>query len=767
MRTWPLLLSTLAFCTTVFAETPKPTAEQIDFFEKKIRPIFSAHCTKCHGEKKAQAGLRLDTAAGLKKGTDEGPVVKPGDPAKSTLIQAVQRSGDYPMPPDGALSESQVLDLEAWVKAGAAYPEATAASTPTNPKTHWAFQPMREPAVPKTGRANPIDAFIEAKLRERGWAMAPTTDKRTLARRITFDLIGLPPSAEELDAFEKNASPNAIAELVDRLLASPQYGERWGRYWLDVARYADTKGYVFTEDINYPFAYTYRDYVIRSLNEDKPIDRFITEQIAADRLQDADNRNLAALGFLTVGRRFSNNIHDITDDRIDVVSRGLMGLSVACARCHDHKFDPIPTADYYGLYGIFASSHEPKELPVIGNAPVSEKFTAELAKLETACTAEIERIRMDKRRAVTLALGGLGFNADVAKLPYNQGDNESLQRKRNEVQRFKAKSPDSPPQAMLMNDKADAKNHPIFVRGNSGNPGPVVPRKLPDVVAAANAAAFTDGSGRLELARGIANKANPLTARVFVNRVWLWHFGEGLVRTPSDFGVRSEAPTHPELLDWLALRFIDDGWSLKALHRRILLSSAYQQSSAVSAAVKTADPENRTLGRFARKRHDFEALRDSVLNASGQLDRTQFGRSVDLFKTPTSTRRSIYGSIDRQNLPGTFRAFDLASPEQHSPQRFQTTVPQQALFLMNSPFVAQASRTVLQRGEFKSAKTDQERAVQLYRMILSRRPTASETELAIQFREVAAKQTSAPGQLAAWEQLAQVLLLSNEFSFVD
>jgi hypothetical protein len=747
----------------------KPTAEQVEFFEKSVRPLLVDQCVGCHGPKKQRAGLRLDTADGLKKGADDGPVVVPGDADKSKLIQSVRRKGDYAMPPDKPMSAEQVAVLEAWVKGGAVFPAAaTSTAAAADWKTHWAFQPPKEPKVP--GGGHPIDAFVNAKLAEQKLTPAPKADKRTLARRAYFDLTGLPPTADELDRFEQDTSPNAYETLIDKLLASPHYGERWGRHWLDVARYADSKGYVFTEDRTYPYAYTYRDYVIRSFNDDKPFNRFVAEQLAADKLDlGGDKKPLAAMGFLTVGRRFSNNIHDITDDRIDVVTRGLMGLTVTCARCHDHKFDPIPAADYYSLYGVFASSGEPKDLPQIGdpeNGKEYEKFVAEHGKLEKAVADERARRMAIKRAGVFGLVGGMGFQPPENRL-FNRADRDAVNNLQKKADEYRAKSPAAPPRAMVMTDNPKPSEPVVFLRGNPGNRGPQVPRRMPIAVAGDKREAFKDGSGRLEMARAIASKDNPLTARVFVNRVWGWHFGAGLVRTPSDFGVRTERPSHPELLDWLTLRFIEDGWSVKKLHKRIMLSDTYTRGSITSPEAAKADPENKWLSHFTRTRHGFEAMRDSVLSAAGTLDATVYGRSVDLFKLPVSRRRAVYGFIDRQNLPGTLQAFDFASPEQHTPQRFQTTVPQQSLFLLNSPFVADAARAVAARGEVAKATDPAERAKQIYRAVLSRSPTKGESALAVEFVTVAEKEKVGPGKLTAWEQLAQVLLMSNEFAFVD
>jgi cytochrome c553 len=845
MRWLPALCVALLPTAAPAADPPKPTAAEVEFFEKKVRPVLADHCHSCHGPKKQSAGLRLDTAAGLRAGADNGPVVVPGDPAKSRLIASVKREGEYAMPPKAALPAEAVAVLVEWVKGGAAFPEAAAVTPAADPRKHWAFQPVKEPRVPTTG--HPIDALVKAKLDAAGLKPAPPADKRTLIRRAYYDLTGLPPTAAEVQAFEADADPAAWEKLIDRLLASPHYGERWGRYWLDLARYADTKGYILTEDRNFPFAYTYRDYVVRSLNEDKPYDRFVTEQLAADRLPLGDDkRPLAALGFLTLGRRFLNNTHDIIDDRIDVVTRGLMGLTVTCARCHDHKYDPVPAADYYSLYGVFASSQEPKELPLIGTVartPEVEAFEAEVAKRDAQYAAEREkrhaatlkklrepaavaayaRAVLDARGKPNEALQALlrerdlnrfvfdrwrTFLADakpaavtaaaeavakVAAAPenptpaeaeaarwlaaggptdvplsdfdkvQNRADRDALAAIKRKTDAFKASSPHAPPRAHVLNDSPAPTQPVVFLRGNPNNRGPQVPRQAPAVVAGAARKPFTDGSGRLELAKAIASPDNPLTARVLVNRVWAGHFGHGLVRTPSDFGVRSDPPSHPELLDWLAARFVADGWSLKKLHKTVMLSATYRRSSAVTAEAFRVDPENKLLSHQSRRRLDFEALRDSVLSAAGTLDLTLGGKAVDLFKAPFSTRRTVYGVVDRTSFPGTMRAFDVASPDQHSPQRFQTTAPQQALFLMNSPFATTQAKALASRPEVASAKSPAEKATALYRLALGRAPTKDELALAVEF----AAGDDPAAAFGAWPQLAQVLLLSNEFAFAD
>ena len=882
---------------------PAPISPQhIEFFEAKVRPLLIQHCIQCHGEKVQKGGLRLDTAAGVRHGIDSTPIVLPGNSNKSLMLAAVNRTGEYPMPPKTALSEDSIAVLTEWVKIGAPFPETNDRIVKgSDPRKHWAFQPVKPPLIPKSSAASDIDRLIRTRLTEKGLIPADPADRATLIRRAYFDLIGLPPTAEESEAFVKDPSPDAFAAIIDRLLASPHYGERWGRYWLDVARYADTKGYVFQEERNFPYSYVYRDYVIQSFNDDKPYDRFLIEQIAADKLPPSpDNRALAGMGFLTVGRRFMNNTHDLIDDRIDVITRGTMGLTVTCARCHDHKYDPIPTRDYYSLYGVLLASEEPQELPLLTGfkrTPEVEAYEKELhqktvnvqavvvslhaqevAKLRTAESVSAYLLAYTKTRGISqeqvrayvkdhdlnryafdrwqaaldaelkdhssvfsplIALSltsdanyparlaelladvkkpinplvrksltdpkvknftsaiqvlaqvmtqpvpkepsrdyaelskllGLGGPTDIpvsaAINLQNRADQDQLAKLRRNVEAFKVNSPHAPPRAMVMNDRKTPFEPYVFVRGNPSNHGPIVPRQAPEIVSGANRKPFADGSGRLEFARAIASRDNPLTARVMVNRVWLGHFGQGLVRTPSDFGLRSDPPALPELLDYLAFRFAEDGWSIKKLHRLIMLSEAYRQASTPTPAQYAADPENRYLSYQNRRRLDFEALRDSTLAVAGKLDRKVGGKPVDLFKAPFSARRTVYGYIDRQNLPGTLRIFDFASPDQHSPQRFQTTVPQQALFLMNSPFIAEESRGLTSIDAIKNARTTAERIANLYRAVYSRNPTSEEQIAGRDFLNGVDYKADSSQSYGKWSQYAQVLLLANEFAFVD
>ncbi|MFO0808439.1 MAG: PSD1 and planctomycete cytochrome C domain-containing protein [Gemmataceae bacterium] len=787
-RTAKLALCALLATTAVRAETPD--APGIEFFETRVRPVLADKCYSCHADKKQMAGLRLDSREAVLAGGESGPAIVPGNPSKSRLIDAIQQSGDLKMPPKGKLTDAQIADLTTWVKANAPWPKPAATKGSMSPsETHWAFKRVVPPTLPTVrdpGQvATPVDTFWLARLDAVGLAPSAPAAKATLLRRVTFDLTGLPPTPDEVTAFLCDESPEAYRRVVDRLLASQHYGERWGRYWLDVSRYADSKGYVFQEERRYPFAYTYRDYVVDAFNRDKPYDRFVIEQLAADQLPLGDDKKpLAAMGFLTLGRRFLNNVHDIADDRIDVVSRGLLGLTVTCARCHDHKFDPIPIKDYYSLHGVFVSSIEPKELPLIAEpkqTAESTKYEAELAKLEAPVAAfrQTKRDQLAAAQRLAILLGATDATAvAVAVGPQparlvaddkfvrllDRQQRNTLQALVKKVDAHKANSPAAPPRAMVLTDAAQPTNPHVFLRGNPSNRGPNVPRQFLAVLSGAKRQPFQHGSGRLELAKAIVDPANPLTARVFVNRVWMHHFGKGLVDSPSDFGVRTGPPTHPELLDWLAAEFVARGWSVKELQRLIVLSNAYRQRSDDRPDALAKDPENRLVWKFPRQRLDLEALRDGLLAASGRLDPMVGGPAVDIATGVGVPRRTIYGFIDRQNLPGLFQTFDFASPDTHAPLRYSTTVPQQALFLLNSPFAVEQAKALVARSEVAALSQPELRIDALHRLLYARPATGEEIDLGLRFLDAAPTEGT---KLTPWEQYAQVLLLANEFAFVD
>jgi mono/diheme cytochrome c family protein len=766
-RTGPKRLSLVLFALSLgwlalagsFQQAAKlvtPTPAEATFFENKIRPVLAANCLGCHSGPKAQAGLNLETAAGLRKGGDSGAAFVAGDPEKSEIIKAIRQSGDLKMPPGGKkLAPAEVADFEAWVKMGAPWPEMAVAKVE---EKLWSLRPVIKPSAPKVKLKrwvrNPIDAFVLAGLEAKKFKPAAPADRRTLLRRVTYDLTGLPPTAAEMDAFLADKSPFAYDKVVDRLLASKHYGERWARHWLDVARYADTKGYSFAEDRNYPNAYTYRDWVIDAFNKDLPYDQFIVQQLAADRLPEVQNgedkKPLAALGFLTVGRRFLNDQPSIIDDRIDVTMRGFEGLTVACARCHDHKFDPIPTQDYYSLYAVFASSNE-VQAPISERAKRDpwERYNQEHAalskKIDDLILAQVEQLRKAvadagkasklsatvKRTLQALIPGNVPEPANLAKLKpaFEPRAQEEIDREQRALSELEKAAPPAPEMAMAMVDSTDPHDGYVFKRGKPENAGPAAPRRflLALTRPGVEREHWTKGSGRLELAQAIASRTNPLTARVFVNRVWQDHFGAGLVRTPSDFGHQGDRPTDPKLLDFLASSFMDNGWSVKKLQRLIVTSATYRQGSDPSPALADADPDNRLWGRMNRRRLDLEEMRDSAMAAAGALDLKDVGgKSVDLWAEPFTPRRALYGFIERQNLPGIFRTFDLASPDSTSARRFQTTVPQQALFFMNSPFLIDQTRGLVSRPEIMTSRDNKQRIRRLYRVLFQRLPDADE-----------------------------------------
>jgi hypothetical protein len=697
----------------------EPTPAQIEFFEKKIRPVLVERCYKCHSTsaKKVRGGLLLDSRDAVQKGGDGGPVVVPGNPAESRLLKAL-RYDELKMPPDGKLSDRIIGDFESWIKEGAVDPRSTNSSTagasvPTPridfeaAKQFWAFQkPKQHNAAAVRNEKWPnrsIDRFILARLESSGRQPNPPADRRTWIRRVSFDLIGLPPIWEETEAFVHDAAPDAKEKVVQHLLASPHYGERWARVWLDVARYAEDQAHIVGNDqsLTYPNAYLYRDWVIRSLNADLPYDRFIALQLAADLIEPTDPANDPALGFLGLGPKYYDRkrlevMAEEWEDRVDVVGRGLLGLTVACARCHDHKYDPIPTEDYYGLAGVFAST------------------------------------RMYNRP----------FDAKREKKP----DGEAKQ----------------PKDALHIVCEGKPADMNVFVRGDVNSKGPVVPRHFLRVLCAGEPATYTQGSGRLGLAQSIASRDNPLTARVIVNRVWGQFFGRPLVGTPSNFGALGERPTHPELLDDLAVRFMDAGWSLKWLQREIVLSAAYGQSSLADDRQTIVDPENRLIGRMNRRRLSVEAWRDAVLAATGRLDAAVGGPSVD----PTDAlqhRRTVYSRISRLSLNPLLALFDFPDPNIHADRRVETTTPLQKLFVMNNPFMVRHAKALAERltaASGNSHMADEQFIQSAYQILYGRPAEAAEIRLGLEFLQ-------AGDPNARRKQYAQVLLAANEMLYLD
>ncbi len=970
------LLIGLLMAAAFYPLAASPSGD-VEFFEKKIRPVLVERCYKCHSARseKVKGDLRLDSREGMLKGGESGkPGVVPGDENKSLLIESIRyKNEDLQMPPpkEGRLSDEQIADFVSWVRMGAPYP-GTEKSEIRNPKSEievwWSFQSIKNPTVPSVkNRAwvrSPVDNFILAILEGNGLTPAPPADKRTLIRRATFDLIGLPPTPREVEAFLSDNSPDAFAKVVDRLLASPHYGERWGRHWLDVVRYTDSfdaRGIGGEADV--PEAYRYRDWVVNAFNRDLPYDEFVAEQIAGDILATNepapfDPGKVIATGVMAIGEWGTGDadkekmLTDIVDDQIDVTGRAFLGLTLACARCHDHKFDPISTEDYYSLAGIYFSSHIlPRpgaktagsavlRIPLASTAELAARKEKEIraaalereinaatgaalmnkptrgAQNKPALTAlnlsdgidlpsavansgdtplEFITIRLparsvavhpspDRAAAVawqspvngavevsgrvadaddkcgngiewvlyhgqkTLASGKIdnggqqdipraeaeiqvgdliqvailprgkdhGCDTTVVELGIRERDGErrtwrvpddvvgdfagrantgawyflafqgeppvtltpkelsaeekaSLVRWKKELAALRAELSRLVPVAHGLQEggvpeSAHAGIHDVqvHIRGRYDRLGRLVPRRFPRALAGENQQPITDGSGRLELAKWIASPANPLTARVMVNRLWQHHFGEGLVRTPNNFGKLGERPTHPELLDYLADRFIRAGWSIKSMQRAMLLSAVYQQSSVPTPQTLRADPENRLLGRMNRHRLEAEPLRDSLLAVAGELDGTLGGAAI---RELDNRRRTLYLMTIRSDRSNYRMLFDAADPVSIVEKRIDSTVAPQALFLLNHPFVQAQVKVLAQRLTKESPTDDRGKIEWLYQLLYGRPPTAREMEVGL--AAVASTSSDASAIIDAWDQYCQVLLCANEFIYVD
>ncbi|QEH35519.1 Planctomycete cytochrome C [Aquisphaera giovannonii] len=975
-------------------------------FERSVRPLLVERCQKCHGAGKSSGGLRLDSREAILKGGDTGPAAVEGKPDESLIVQAIEQRDELRMPPKGKLEAREIAVLRRWIEKGAAWPSPGGATEHTKAKETvaatagrdwWSFQPLRDATPPavkdEAWPRDEIDRFLLAKLESRGLKPAPEADRRTWIRRATYDLTGLPPSAEEVDAFARDDAPDAFARLVDRLLASPAYGERWGRHWLDLVRYADTAGE--NSDHPTPHSWRYRNWVIDAFNRDVPYDEFVRLQVAGDLVAaggppEKHAEGIVATGFLAIARRFGHDIdkdvHLTHEDVIDTMGRTFLGLSIACARCHDHKYDPISARDYYALSGILQSTRfsfpgcEPKPLPrdLVPMMPAEawartirphrealEAIDAELKRIADQVAAEsrrlfaggvseadvaargsipdggsrafgdapgakIEAVEVEPGTMLRLSVAPLGNHgadstrveleiaeangpgrwdlvADVlddllagnphadrlghqavwwfldgrpgrGPLPepvrelggnkglhvWRDGDTPSVFANARPTELpvwtklpprsvFVHPAPDGPvavgwvspirgrvtikgrivdahpggPDGVawsidrLEGDRRDALNRlaglnarrtelarrraeleakaprpelayavaegtetdsPIHLRGDPEKRGPVVPRRWLEVLGG-QAVPQGKGSGRRELAGWLTSPTNPLAARVMVNRIWQGHFGRGLVATPSDFGTRGMPPTHPELLDWLASRFIKDGWSVKAMHRRILLSAAYRQASTGDAHALELDPDNALRGRFGRRRLDAEEIRDSLLIAGGSLDPTPGGphpfppesswsfTQHNPFQAFYETdRRSVYLVSLRNRRQPFLGLFDGADPNATTPERQETTVPTQALFFLNDPFFhRQAGRLAgraIAAGPGESARLDE-----LYRLALQRAPRGSDRATAAAFlARYAAELAGFPPAEAtrqAWSALARAVLASNEFLYQD
>jgi hypothetical protein len=729
---------------------PAFTPAQIEFFEKKVRPVLAEHCLDCHNGTKAKLGLQLNHRDGWLKGSDYRKVVDLKEPAKSVVVRAISHTGekDIPAMPEerAKLPPEAIAALTEWIGMGLPWPsEAIKTDSATDPKQHWSFQPLKADPLPADA-GHPIDFFVHKAQAAKGVTPAPRADRATLYRRLHFDLLGLPPKFEDLRQFVEDPRPDdeAYHALVDALLASPHYGERWARLWMDIARYADTKGYEGAgRERRFIYSYTYRDWLIRAFNEDLPYDKFLLYQLAAEQLVDAggpDKRHLAAMGFLSLSKNGSQD--EILDDRIDTTFRGTMALTVSCAKCHDHKFDPIPTKEYYSLYGIFLNS-QTVDTPTIGEPKPGPEYDAYLKGLAER-QKKIDDFLNPILGKLKKAHPGLANNRGALMGKVDREDRRKLTNLEGERDKFIADSGMEPDKAIILRDREQPVNQHVFIRGNPGRPGELAPRQFLSLASdGGTAKPFQKGSGRLEMAREIVRPTNPLTARNLVNRAWMWHFGEGIVRTIDDFGLTGERPDHPELLDWLAKWFLDNGSSMKKLHRLIVTSETWKQQSSNPKTEQNmlVDAENRLLWKFKKKRLELEQMRDAMLSVAGNLDGTMYGRPVEILGPGYSNRRSVYAFIDRQNLNPTFRNFDFSNPQETTGKRPNTTIPMQALFTLNNDFVMDQAEILAKRTE-----PAPDRIARLHRAVFAKEPSESDLRLGESFIAAFDGETSAMGK---------------------
>jgi hypothetical protein len=795
------------------AAAEKFTPEGIEFFEKKIRPVLVDNCFKCHSAAadKVRGGLSMETRDGMRKGGDKGPAVVPGDLKKSLLIEAIHHTNDRvkPMPPKDKLPDQVIADFETWVKMGAPDPRDGTKVVKheidiEKGRKFWAFQPPVKVEPPKVkdaawARAD-IDRFLLAALEAKDLKPVGDADKRTLIRRVYHDLTGLPPSPEEVEAFVNDQSKDAFDKVVDKLLASPQFGERWGRHWLDVARYGESSG----KNVNfaYPHAWRYRDYVIAAFNSDKPYDRFIKEQLAGDLLPSANEKEKAeaqiATGFLALGPKDHNErsplqfAMDVADEQIDVTTQAFLAVTVGCARCHDHKFDPIPQKDYYALSGIFRSTeplygtfriiqnNHPSSLialgPDSGQPKVGTKLTDERKETLKKQLDDLkkERDELFKNRG----MGGGNINQFIRIGIQTATVQDQLNHYTDEGE---------PKQlAMGVRDRARPADSRVYTRGEIDKPGDEVPRGYVQVLSK-KPVTIESGSGRLQLAEAIASRDNPLTARVLANRVWLHLFGRGLVATADNFGAAGQKPSHPELLDYLAITFMDDGWSVKKLIRRVVLSHAYQLDSRHDAKNHEVDPDNTLVWHMAKKRQDGESLRDGMLAVSGQLDLTPpkgspvyrgggesfagFGGGFRPGGGPPQqpVTRSVYLPVVRNQTPEALALFDFPETSMVIGERPTTTVPAQGLYLLNNPWVIRQSEAAADKLLVKEASAA-EHVKDGYLRFFGRLPSDKETKAALNFLEKYEKSLpddAAAKHRSAWSALCQAWFASAEFLYVN
>lgn len=797
--------------------TAEATRQGVEFFEKKIRPVLARHCYKCHAadSKEVKGELLLDTRSGTRKGGASGHGVVPGNLKESLIINAL-RYEDFEMPPKEPLPEHVIADFEKWVEMGAPDPRKgkvalTRSIDMKKARSFWAFQPADAGAPPKVKDQrwvrNEIDRFILARLENEGVKPVADADPRTLVRRIYFDLIGLPPTPKQVAEFLADPSPAGVERLIDRLLESPQFGERWGRHWLDVVRYGESTG--MERNFTFPYAWRYRDYVIRSFNEDKPFDRFILEQVAGDLLPHKNSeqraQQLIATGMLAMGPKSLNEPNaqkftmDVVDEQIDVTTRAFVGLTASCARCHDHKFDPIPTREYYALAGVFCSTEtlfgtgggrgNRRAGKLLGIGPDGERPVASTGGggKNTQNKKLANQIKAAQRRVNQLTNQAKKNPAAAAKL---KTADAQLRRLKAQQRRQKAAKVEAAPAsakmlvAMAVQDSTSISDTQIRVRGEANDRGDTVPRGFLSILSPEGAGETKlKGSGRLEYAQWLARPENPLTARVAVNRIWQHLFGRGIVRTVNNFGENGERPTHPELLDHMATKFVQEGWSVKRVIRDIMTSRVYQLSNQANAKAQKVDESNTLLWRANQRRLEAEAIRDAMLMASGQIDlepgrgsivekigNGDIGRTIrnDRFATD-ETKRSVYLPIVRGVVPEFLRVFDFPDPSMVFGEREVTTVPSQALFMMNSPIVLEQSKQFAKRILDHQDWDDVQQIRFAYACALSREPSPDEIEGAQAFLR-AANDSSGEDKGAvdpAWAGFCQALFASSEFRYLN
>ena len=784
-----VFLFTLAISTGIAFGQSNPE----EHFEKKVRPLLVERCWKCHGEETARSELRLDSREAIIKGGKRGRAVETSIPPASLLLQVVKRTGELKMPPDGPLSPQQIADLELWVNQGAIFPKA--AKIAKAESSHWSFLPLASPKLPSVKKRawvrNPIDQFILSKLETANIQTSPEADRLSLIRRLSLDLTGIAPTFEEIQSFLNDQSPDAYEKLVDRYLASPAYGERWGRHWLDIARYADSNG--LDENVAHGNAWRYRDYVIRSMNENLPFNQFIIEQIAGDLLPHKTlaekHSRLVATGYLSLGPKVLAEVDkkkmemDIIDEQIETMGKTFMGMTLGCARCHDHKFDPISTGEYYSLAGVFKSTKTMESLVtiakwnenVIASEAEEKSFKEHSAKI--AASKKTAEDFLEEQRKQLEAKDKLPKDKKATSKEVEAKLEESAKAELKKIRDVTAGLEKSLPEvATAMGvSEGTVTDVAIHLRGNTERLGKVMPRAVPVVLSANKQPKFSEkSSGRLEMANWVASDANPLTSRVIVNRIWRWHFGQGIVASVDNFGLLGEKPSHPELLEWLAKYFTIHDWSIKDLHRLILLSSTYRQSSANVPESAQKDSGNRLYWRFTPRRMEAEVIRDSMLSVTGELDRSMGGSMLQVknrafffdhtSKDTTkydSPRRSVYLPIVRNNLYEVFSLFDSTDAAVANGDRSSTTIAPQALFFLNSKLVMNSAETLAKRALGQGSQVEGQISF-LYETALGRAATPSEIAHGKDFLARAGAITS-DNPAKAMAALAQVVLASNEF----